>query len=78
MGTANGSWVVCEVCGDEDKSRKPLAFCEGGPRPGYVGTSTKMRCQDCGGVERLTSQGVEIGGPAKRCRSCCETGHRTR
>lgn len=57
----------CERCGAVDASR-----------PGHVGTSTAMRCPDCGGVERTTAHGVEIGRPAKLCRNCCASGHRTR
>lgn len=55
------SWRICGKCGKVDRSwENQEAF--------YVGTSTKMKCPDCGDEET---------GFAQLCRNCCPTGHGT-
>lgn len=57
-------YLKCAQCGKKDEGRG--------------GTATTMRCPDCGGVERVTAQGIRIGGAAQLCRDCCPSGHETR
>lgn len=70
-------WLKCEKCKIVDKSTQ-----------GHIGTSTIMRCKDCGGYEDLLQRRsrmkhepiifISKEGHAKLCRNCCPTNHGTK
>jgi hypothetical protein len=62
---ANVRFIRCAKCG-----------CDATPTKSEVGTSTKMRCPDCG-ERQAEEQGEHLPSFATMCRECCLTGHQT-
>ena len=62
---ARKTYVRCSVCDVVDAPRRGKLV--------NVGTSTAMRCEDCGGTDPSHPEGRA----AIYCRACCPTGHAT-
>jgi len=68
---AKVKFLICSKCKQKAETKTNVI-------PHIIGTSIKMHCSDCDGLEHPIDMPRYQGGLATMCRECCPTGHGTK